>query len=57
MAGTRAVVTASGRGIGREIAARLAEAGIDVAVNDVDADAVETGVAAVEPIAGGSAQC
>jgi len=48
MAGTRAVVTASGRGIGREIAARLAEAGIDVAVNDVDADAVETGVAAVE---------
>lgn len=46
--GERALVTAAGRGIGLEIATRLATAGVNVAVNDIDADAAE---AAVEDLA------
>lgn len=46
--GERALVTAAGRGIGREIARQLSEAGLDVAVNDVDADAAADVAAAVE---------
>jgi len=38
--GEAAAVTAAGSGIGRQIARQLAEAGIDVAVNDVDEDAL-----------------
>jgi NAD(P)-dependent dehydrogenase (short-subunit alcohol dehydrogenase family) len=38
--GDRAAVTAAGRGIGREIAAQLSGAGLDVLVNDVDGDAL-----------------
>lgn len=39
--GESAVVTASGSGIGRQIARQLATVGVDVALNDVDADALE----------------
>ena len=40
IAGDSAAITAAGSGIGRRIAAHLAGAGVDVAVNDVDADAL-----------------
>lgn len=36
--GKSAIVTASGTGIGRQIAQHLVDAGVDVALNDVDAD-------------------
>jgi len=48
LVGESAVVTGAGRGIGRRIAATLAEAGVDVAVNDVDADALAEAEAALE---------
>jgi len=39
--GDRAAVSAAGSGIGREIARQLVSAGVDVAINDIDADALE----------------
>lgn len=39
--GERAAVSAAGNGIGREITRRLVTAGIDVAINDIDAEALE----------------
>ena len=50
--GERALVTAAGRGIGREIARQLAGAGVSVAVNDVDADAAVDAVEALEAAGG-----
>jgi NAD(P)-dependent dehydrogenase (short-subunit alcohol dehydrogenase family) len=38
--GESAVVTAAGSGIGRQIADHLTDAGVDVAINDVDPDAL-----------------
>jgi NAD(P)-dependent dehydrogenase (short-subunit alcohol dehydrogenase family) len=43
-----AVVTGSGRGLGRAYAVALARAGAAVVVNDVDADAAEETLAAIE---------
>lgn len=39
--GESAVVTAGGSGIGRQIASHLTDAGIDVAINDIDVNALE----------------
>lgn len=40
LVGESAVVTGAGRGIGRQIAATLAEAGVSVAISDIDSDAL-----------------
>jgi NAD(P)-dependent dehydrogenase (short-subunit alcohol dehydrogenase family) len=40
LVGESAVVTGAGRGIGRRIAASLVDAGVDVAINDIDSDAL-----------------
>ncbi len=55
--GKVAIVTGSGRGIGREIALRLARDGAAVVINDLDeAPALET-VAAVQAIGGRAVAC
>jgi NAD(P)-dependent dehydrogenase (short-subunit alcohol dehydrogenase family) len=48
--GRRALVTGAGRGIGRAIALRLASAGADVAVNDIDADSALRTVSEIQAI-------
>lgn len=52
--GRVAVVTGSGRGLGRSYATALARAGASVVVNDLDADVAQATVAAIES-EGGSA--
>ena len=48
LTGKKALVTGGGRGIGREIALRLAQAGCDVAVSDID---LETAASTAQEIA------
>lgn len=55
--GKVAIVSGSGRGIGREIALKLAGAGAKVVVNDLDAEPAEETVAAVEAAGGQAVSC
>lgn len=52
-----AIVSGSGRGIGREIALKLAAEGASVVVNDLDAAPAEETVAAIEAAGGKAVTC
>jgi 3-oxoacyl-[acyl-carrier protein] reductase len=52
-----AIVSGSGRGIGREIAVKLASEGAQVVVNDLDADPAAETVAAIETVGGKAVTC
>lgn len=55
--GKVAIVSGSGRGIGREIALKLASEGASVVVNDLDAEPAKSTVAAIEATGGTAASC
>jgi 3-oxoacyl-[acyl-carrier protein] reductase len=55
--GKVAIVSGSGRGIGREIALKLAAHGARVVVNDLDAQPADETVAAIESAGGTAAAC
>lgn len=55
--GKVAIVSGSGRGIGREIALKLASEGAKVVVNDLDADPAKETVAAIEAAGGQALSC
>jgi 3-oxoacyl-[acyl-carrier protein] reductase len=55
--GKVAIVSGSGRGIGREIALKLAAEGASVVVNDLDAEPAKETVAAVETAGGNAVEC
>ncbi|NMO03613.1 SDR family oxidoreductase [Gordonia sp. TBRC 11910] len=55
--GRTALVTGSGRGIGREIALKLASEGANVVVNDLDSDVAAQTVADVETAGGRAVSC
>jgi 3-oxoacyl-[acyl-carrier protein] reductase len=55
--GKVAIVSGSGRGIGREIALKLASEGAKVVVNDLDADPAKETVTAVEAAGGRAVAC
>lgn len=50
LASKKALVTGGGRGIGKEIALRLANAGCDVGVSDIDASAAESAAAEIKTL-------
>ncbi len=55
--GKVAIVSGSGRGIGREIALKLASDGASVVVNDLDAEPAKETVAAIEAAGGQAVPC
>jgi 3-oxoacyl-[acyl-carrier protein] reductase len=55
--GKVAIVSGSGRGIGREIALKLASEGAKVVVNDLDADPAKETVTAIEAAGGRAVAC
>jgi 3-oxoacyl-[acyl-carrier protein] reductase len=55
--GKVAIVSGSGRGIGREIALKLASEGAAVVVNDLDAEPAKETVAAIESAGGQAVTC
>ena len=55
--GKVAIVSGSGRGIGREIALKLASEGAKVVVNDLDAEPAKETVAAIEAAGGQAVAC
>jgi 3-oxoacyl-[acyl-carrier protein] reductase len=55
--GKIAIVSGSGRGIGREIALKLATEGASVVVNDLDAEPAKETVAAIEAAGGEAVEC
>jgi 3-oxoacyl-[acyl-carrier protein] reductase len=55
--GKVAVVSGSGRGIGREIALKLASEGARVVVNDLDEEPATETAAAIEQLGGRAATC
>jgi 3-oxoacyl-[acyl-carrier protein] reductase len=55
--GKVAIVSGSGRGIGREIALKLASEGASVVVNDLDAEPAKETVAAIETAGGNAVEC
>ncbi|MGB9307146.1 MAG: SDR family oxidoreductase [Mycobacterium sp.] len=55
--GKVAIVSGSGRGIGREIALKLASEGTKVVVNDLDAEPAKDTVAAIEAAGGQAVAC
>ena len=55
--GKAAIITGSGRGIGREAAVMFAEQGASIVVHDIDQDAAEEAANAVEKAGGQAAVC
>lgn len=55
--GKVAIVSGSGRGIGREIALKLASEGAAVVVNDLDAEPAKETVSAIEAAGGRAISC
>ncbi|CAM3726948.1 SDR family NAD(P)-dependent oxidoreductase [Smaragdicoccus niigatensis] len=55
--GKVAIISGSGRGIGREIALKLASEGAKVVVNDLDAEPAKETVAAIESAGGQAVAC
>lgn len=55
--GKVAIVSGSGRGIGREIALKLAAEGASVVVNDLDAEPTTETIAAIEAAGGAAVAC
>ena len=57
LAGKVALISGSGRGIGREIALKLASEGAKIVVNDLDAEPAKQTVAAIEAAGGQAVAC
>ncbi|HEX4102519.1 MAG TPA: SDR family oxidoreductase [Pseudonocardiaceae bacterium] len=57
LAGKVAILSGSGRGIGREIALKLSADGASVVVNDIDAESAEQTVATIEAGGGRAVTC